>query len=130
MNLNQITLPSRDIKESIAFYTKMGFELIAESAEYAQFRCPQGQAFLSIEKQAFGVNGNGVTVYFEIDDIDGKVATLKARGIHFNQEVTDQPWLWREARVLDPSGNSLCLYRPSKSHHLPLSLMEEEKALN
>lgn len=130
MNLNQITLPSRDIKESIAFYKKMGFALVAESEEFAQFRCPEGQSYFSIEKQASGVSGSGVTVYFEIDQIDEKVEALSAQGVAFSQGVTDQPWLWREARLKDPSGNALCLYRPGQGHQLPLSSVEEENALS
>src|SRR3989442_5453961 len=41
-----------------------------------------------------------------------------AAGIQFDSAPTDQPWLWREARLRDPAGNSLCLYSagPNRRH--------------
>ena len=39
-----------------------------------------------------------------------EVATLKARGVEFVQDPRDEAWLWREARLVDPSGNVPCLY--------------------
>jgi len=39
------------------------------------------------------------------------VATLQHAGLSFMQEPRDEPWLWREARLLDPAGNVVCLYR-------------------
>jgi predicted enzyme related to lactoylglutathione lyase len=50
-------------------------------------------------------------VYFECDDLDDRVSALKAQGLSFDQEPTDQPWLWREAYLRDPDDNVLCLYR-------------------
>jgi predicted enzyme related to lactoylglutathione lyase len=52
----------------------------------------------------------GVVVYFECDDLDTEVHALQARGYHFTQEPQDETWLWREARLTDPSGNVICLY--------------------
>jgi catechol 2,3-dioxygenase-like lactoylglutathione lyase family enzyme len=40
MNLNQITVPSLDLKKSIPFYQKLGLELIVAAApHYARFVC-------------------------------------------------------------------------------------------
>ena len=36
MNLNQVTLPSTNIEQSIAFYRGMGFTLIAESPHHVR----------------------------------------------------------------------------------------------
>ncbi|MEM9090279.1 MAG: VOC family protein [Cyanobacteria bacterium P01_F01_bin.53] len=52
----------------------------------------------------------GVVVYFETDTLDDKVTELKQRGFLFYQDPTDESWLWREARLKDPSGNIICLY--------------------
>jgi uncharacterized glyoxalase superfamily protein PhnB len=49
-------------------------------------------------------------VYFECDDLDARVAALKAAGVVFDSDPADQPWLWREARLRDPDGNRLCLF--------------------
>ncbi|MEI6083482.1 MAG: hypothetical protein WCS70_04195 [Verrucomicrobiota bacterium] len=42
--------------------------------------------------------------------MDKQVALLEARGIQFTQAPRDEPWAWREARLLDPAGNIICLY--------------------
>jgi predicted enzyme related to lactoylglutathione lyase len=49
-------------------------------------------------------------VYFECAALDAQVAMLEARGVEFVQDPRDGTWLWREARLADPSGNVLCLY--------------------
>src|SRR5947208_2426077 len=49
-------------------------------------------------------------VYFEMTSLDNRVKQLQAAGLSFTQEPRDAPWLWREARLLDPSRNIICLY--------------------
>lgn len=110
MNLNQVTLPALDIGESVAFYRRMGFELIVDAPHYARFACPQGGASFSVHRVKAVPDQSAVVVYFENDALDQTVRELQARGIAFTQEPCDQPWLWREARTRDPSGNVICLY--------------------
>ena len=40
---------------------------------------------------------------------------LKAKGFSFDQESTDQCYLWREAILHDPSGNKIKLYWTSEN---------------
>jgi hypothetical protein len=47
------------------------------------------------------------------------VEELKGRGIVFTQDPTDQRWLWREARLSDPAGNVICLYRAGENRRNP-----------
>lgn len=110
MNLNQVTLPALNIAESVAFYKRMGFELIVDASHYARFRCPQGEASFSVHQVEAVPESSGVVVYFENEALDQTVKDLQARGIQFSQEPRDEPWLWREARTKDPSGNVICLY--------------------
>jgi uncharacterized glyoxalase superfamily protein PhnB len=51
-----------------------------------------------------------VVVYFETADLDAEVKRLQAAGIEFTQLPRDERWLWREARLRDPSHNTLCLF--------------------
>jgi catechol 2,3-dioxygenase-like lactoylglutathione lyase family enzyme len=45
INLNQVTVPSKDVKKSIEFYQKLGLKLIVKNLPtYARFECPQGDA--------------------------------------------------------------------------------------
>ena len=111
MNLNQVTLPVVDFDRSVAFYRAMGFELIVHSPpRYARFGCPEGDDTFSLHAAEQPSTGNGVVVYFECADLDARVERLRAAGIEFIHAPVDQPWGWREARMLDPSGNELCLF--------------------
>ena len=113
MNLNQVTVPALDLAVSIAFYQSLGLRLIVRSETYARFECPDGDATFSLAKREtpLPADSEGVHVYFECDDLDARVAALKARGVRFEQDPQDMRWLWREAWLADPAGNAICLYR-------------------
>ena len=119
MNLNQVTLPALDVSESVAFYKRMGFELIVEAPHYARFKCPQGEASFSVHRVEALPPPSEVVVYFEDATLDQTVKELQARGVRFTQEPRDEPWLWREARTQDPSGNIICLYWAGESRLHP-----------
>ncbi|MDB4292838.1 VOC family protein [Maribacter sp.] len=111
MNLNQITIPSLDLSKSIPFYKTLGLKLIVEALpHYARFECPEGNATFSIHQTEKLPNGEGIYVYFECDNLDEYVDQLKKKGIVFDQQPTDQRWLWREARLKDVDGNQLILF--------------------
>lgn len=119
MNLNQVTLPAESIDASVAFYTGMGFRLIVLSPHYARFECPEGDATFSVHLSVEPPVARGVVVYFECSDLDARVAELQARGYVFSKPPTDERWLWREARLQDPSGNILCLFRAGENRRNP-----------
>ncbi len=111
MNLNQVTVPSLDLTLSVPFYQKLGLQLIVEALpHYARFVCPDGNTSFSIHQVDELPKGNGIYVYFECENLDQDVEKLKSQGMHFDQEPTDQRWLWREARLKDPDGNLIILY--------------------
>jgi catechol 2,3-dioxygenase-like lactoylglutathione lyase family enzyme len=110
MELNQVTLPALDVAASVAFYRTMGFEIIVESPHYARFKSAVGDTTFSVHAvDAIGEPSQTI-VYFECASLDEQVAMLQTKGIEFTQEPRDEPWLWREARLLDPAGNVICLY--------------------
>ena len=119
MDLNQVTLPATDLQASIAFYTRMGFRQIVDSAHYARFECPDGDATFSLQAVDVRPAPTQVTVYFEHDDVDALCEELAARGFVFEQAPKDMSWLWREAILLDPCGNRLCLYRAGENRRHP-----------
>jgi hypothetical protein len=52
-----------------------------------------------------------------------------ARGFQFAQEPGDEPWLWREAHPVDPSGNVICLYHAGEKRlNLPSRIEAEPGA--
>ncbi len=119
MNLNQLSLPARDIKTSIAFYRTLGLTLIVETAIYARFELPAGEATMSLHQTEAAPGDEGVHVYFECDDLDERVVALKEKGISFDSEPEDKRWLWREAWLRDPAGNRLCLFGAGENRKNP-----------
>ena len=120
MNLNQITLPSLDVEKAVSFYSSLGLKIIVRALpDYARFECPEGDATLSIHRVAEFTKGEGVMVYFECEELDKTVESLQREGIEFNSLPEDKPWLWREARLKDPDGNSLVLYYAGKNRKDP-----------
>ncbi len=120
MNLNQVTVPVLDVERSIAFYTRLGLRLIVHTHDgYARFECPVGEATFSVHRVAALPVGHGVVVYFELADLDERVAALAAAGVVIDQLPVDQSWLWREAQLRDPDGNRLILYWAGKNRQYP-----------
>ena len=119
MRLNQVTLPALDVAQSVAFYRKLGFALIVDAPRYARFQATAGDATFSVEQADARAWKSQTIVYFECDDLDRQVEELKARGIAFMQDPRDEPWLWREARLVDPAGNVICLYHAGENRLHP-----------
>ena len=111
MNLNQITVPSLDLTKSILFYEKIGLKLIVKALpHYARFECPDGTATFSIHQTDKLPSGDGISVYFECENLDEHVEQLKEKGIEFEEAPNNKSWLWREARLKDLDGNQLILF--------------------
>lgn len=125
MKLNQITLPAKDLKKAIRFYQQLGFTLIVDSPHYARFECPDGHATFSLSLESKPLS-NGAVIYFEHEDLDQWVADLKEKGVAFDQEPTDQSYLWREAILHDPSGNKIKLYWAGENRRFPPWRVEKE----
>jgi catechol 2,3-dioxygenase-like lactoylglutathione lyase family enzyme len=111
MNLNQITVPSLDLKLAVPFYQKLGLELIVGALpHYARFVCPDGNSTFSIHQVDVLPKGDGIYVYFECKNLNEKVNDLIEKGIQFDEMPEDRSWLWREARLKDLDGNQLVLF--------------------
>ncbi len=109
VNLNQVTLPVNNMEKSTEFYRVLGFTQIVDTPHYARFECPEGDSTfsLSLENSEFI---SRTVIYFEHEELDSWVHQLKTKGINFDQEPTDESYLWREAVLHDPSGNKIKLY--------------------
>ena len=120
MNLNQVTVPTKDLIKSIGFYEKIGLKLIIKAIPtYARFECPEGDATFSIHQVDKLPAGNGIIVYFECQNLDTYVAELVEKGISFDELPNDKRWIWREARLKDPDQNQLILYYAGKNRKNP-----------
>lgn len=120
MRLNQVTAPALDLDASIAFYQLLGLTLIVRSPHYARFESPEGDATFSLHLVEGPIaRENAPQLYFECDRLADDVARLRAAGVAFETEITEQKWLWREAWLRDPAGNSLCLYHAGDNRRFP-----------
>lgn len=129
MDLNQLTLPASDLERSVAFYRTLGLRLIVDSIpRYARFECPSGTSTLSLHHVATARPAEGLTIYFECEDLDARVERLRALGVSFESGPEDQRWLWREARLRDPDGHELCLFWAGENRRHPPWRVEEAPA--
>lgn len=111
MNLKQVTIPSINLEKATIFYQKLGLRLIVDARpRYVRLECPEGEATFSIHLIEILPVGEGISVYFELENLDEKVAELVKQGIEFLEMPKDRNWLWREARLLDPDGNKIVFF--------------------
>ena len=119
MNLNQVTLPAKDVSRSAEFYRLLGFtQIVSNLPTYARFECPDGDATFSLHQVESPLVSETI-IYFECDNLDEMYEKLLALGIVFDQAPADQTWLWREAYLRDPAGNVLCLYHAGSNRRFP-----------
>lgn len=111
MNLNHLSLPTICLERSIAFYRSLQLRLVVHSPpRYARLECPDGESTLSLHLVETLPQGESAVVYFECSNLDATVDHLASIGVSFLHGPRDECWLWREARLSDPSGNVICLY--------------------
>ena len=118
--LNQVTLTVTDYAKSVHFYALLGLKQIVDSPEnqYARFETAGG-ATLSIQADPEEKVSATTAVYLECDDLDAQVERLARAGIPFEHAPRNQPWMWREARLRDPSGNIIFLYKAGEARRFP-----------
>ena len=120
MNLNQVTIYSNKVTESVEFYKKLGLRLIVDSIpRYARFMCSDDQSTLSLHESHEVSPKSNIVLYFECENLDEEVKRLKNLGLKFETEIIDQTWLWREAYLTDPNGNRICLFYAGKNRLNP-----------
>ncbi|MDP5081380.1 MAG: VOC family protein, partial [Winogradskyella sp.] len=64
-------------------------------------------------------DGQKVTLYFEVDDLPTTVSELKQKGVTFNTEILEQPWLWHEVYLNDPDEHTIIIYHAGKNRKNP-----------
>jgi catechol 2,3-dioxygenase-like lactoylglutathione lyase family enzyme len=110
VRLNHVTLPASNVERSAHFYTRLGLtQIVASYPDYARFVSPEGEMTLSLHRAE--PTPSVASVHFEVNDVDQAVADLVERGFELECEPVNQPYLWREALLLDPDGNRIFIYR-------------------
>jgi hydroxymethylpyrimidine/phosphomethylpyrimidine kinase len=119
LRLNQVTVTGKDYAKMVDFYRRLGLKQIVDSPDNQYARFEAGGATFSMQCDPEAEIGETVAVYFECDDLDERVDRLARSGIPFEHGPRNQPWMWREARLRDPSGNTIFLYRAGESRRFP-----------
>jgi len=123
--LNQVTLTGTDYDRSVAFYRGLGLkQIVANPPDYARFETAGG-ATLSVQIDPDEKVSATTAVYLECDDLDERVAQLARSGVPFEHGPRNQPWMWREARLRDPDGNIVFLYKAGEARRFPPWRVEE-----
>jgi hydroxymethylpyrimidine/phosphomethylpyrimidine kinase len=119
LRLNQVTVTGKDYAKMVDFYRRLGLKQIVDSPENFYARFEAGAATFSVQCDPEAEIGETVAVYFECDDLDERVERLARSGIPFEHGPRNQPWDWREARLRDPSGNTIFIYRAGEARRFP-----------
>lgn len=115
VRLNHITLAVSNVEASAGFYVRLGLtQIVANYPDYARFVAPEGDTTLSLHP-AEALSSPSTSIHFEVDDVDRVVGELKQAGFDFSCEPVDQPYLWREAILLDPDRNRIFIYNAGKN---------------
>ena len=118
MRMNQVTVGCTDYEASTAFYEALGLRRIVDAPpRYARFETATGET-LSIHRVARVAEPTTI-VYFETEELDRTVTSLKEAGLTFTKDPVDESWGWREARLCDPAGNVICLFRAGSNRRFP-----------
>jgi hydroxymethylpyrimidine/phosphomethylpyrimidine kinase len=125
LRLNQVTVTGKEYDKMVDFYRRLGLKQIVDSPENQYARFEAGGATFSVQCDPEAEIGETVAVYFECDDLDERVERLARSGIPFEHGPRNQPWMWREARLRDPSGNTIFLYRAGEARRFPPWRMAE-----
>jgi catechol 2,3-dioxygenase-like lactoylglutathione lyase family enzyme len=116
MRLNHVTLAVGDVEISAHFYARLGLrQIVADYPHYARFAAPRGDTTLSLHQAERPLPEPSASIHFEVDDVDRAVDGLKRAGFRFACDPVDQPYLWREAILLDPDGHSVFIYHAGEN---------------
>lgn len=116
MRLNHVTLEAVDVESSARFYARLGLtQIVADYPDYARFLSPQGDTTLSLHRAEQQSLQSSASIHFEVDDVDRAVDALKQAGFSFASDPVDQPYLWREAILLDPDGHRIFIYHAGEN---------------
>jgi hydroxymethylpyrimidine/phosphomethylpyrimidine kinase len=123
--LNQVTVTGTNYERSVEFYSRLGLKQIVDNPpDYARFETAGG-ATLSVQIDPEEKVLATTAIYLECDDLDERVEQLARGGIPFEHGPRNQPWMWREARLRDPDGNIIFLYKAGEARRFPPWRMEK-----
>jgi catechol 2,3-dioxygenase-like lactoylglutathione lyase family enzyme len=105
-HISAVTFAVRDMARSIAFYEKLGFELLygGDGASFSSLKA--GEAFVNLVASSEYEHRWWGRAIFRVDDVDAHYRLLQEQGLE-PQSPRDAPWGERFFHVTDPDGHEL-----------------------
>jgi organic hydroperoxide reductase OsmC/OhrA/catechol 2,3-dioxygenase-like lactoylglutathione lyase family enzyme len=129
VRLNHVTLGVRDVESSAGFYARLGLtQIVSDYPHYARLLAPQGETTLSLHPAAGKSSEPSASIHFEVDDVDRTVRELERAGFSFVCAPVEQPYLWREAILLDPDEHRVFIYHAGRNRLDPPWRLPSEAA--
>ena len=109
-SLSAITLATRDMEASLAFYAVLGFEKVWDGGRgFVVLR--SGSAWLNLYVSPDADVGGWGRFILYVDDVDGTWRSLVDAGHEPEMAPSDAPWGERYFHVLDPTGHEVSIAR-------------------
>jgi len=107
-SISAVTFAVRDMARSVAFYRKLGFELVygGELATFSSLKA--GTAYVNLAANPGYEHRWWGRAIFRVDDADAHHRMLQAQGLSADPP-RDAPWGERFFHVTDPDGHELSL---------------------
>jgi hypothetical protein len=90
-------------------------QIVADYPDYARLLAPYGDTTLSLHLAPNPASQPSTSIHFEVEDVDRAVEELRQAGFSFVCDPVDQPYLWREAILLDPDRHRVFIYHAGKN---------------
>jgi catechol 2,3-dioxygenase-like lactoylglutathione lyase family enzyme len=113
-SINAVTLLTADMDASVAFYSGIGFELLAggPGAPFTTFRAGAGFLNLQLDPAHAPINEIWGRVIFWVADVDATYERARVGGYAPTTTPADASWGERYFHIRDPDGHELSFARP------------------
>ncbi len=118
MRMNKLVplVTTDKLREVKVFYRKhFQFEVIFENESYLGLRSPGEEGgeigFMIPEGEQPVYDGKGLTLCFEVSDVDAEHDRLRSAELPVVRELQDNPWGDRSFIVSDPIGVAIYVYK-------------------
>jgi catechol 2,3-dioxygenase-like lactoylglutathione lyase family enzyme len=109
--ISAVTLSTRDMARSVAFYRALGFRLLSGGADaaFTTFRAGDGYLNLQLTTEAVGHAWGRIVIW--VRDVDAMYRRARAAGLATATTPADAGWGERYFHIPDPDGHELSFAR-------------------
>ena len=111
MKFDHLSLPVNNLERSRAWYVEnLGLRIEFEMTERRTVALNDGEGFaIFLQEKPGGAAGNGVALWFQVDDVDAAYVQWTARGVKFAHEPRKNFWGYGP-ELADPDGYLIRLW--------------------